>query len=401
MDDGSGGTHVGPCAPPVPCAVLIRRRRLRCARVRVCECEEPASVRGEHRVSDRSELRAVGGLEEPDGQPPTTEPPDSWPRRSPWPPMPPSRWQRTGPPGPATRTGCEQVTGTRWRGSWPGRRSALLHLHNIFSTTWMNYPAGVNLAQNTSSPLLGLLAAPITLLVSPIASVNLLCWLAFPISAGSMYFVLRRWVRWNMAAFVGGALYGFSPYMVAEASDHMNLAFVPLPPLIAMAAFECLRADKVGGRRWGIALGCLVVAQFFISPEIAATTVLILVVAAVVLALARPWHVRTWLHNGSTPLALACVIVAACLAYPFWVMVAGPYRYQGPAYAGGVSADLLGTMAPTSLQRLAPSGLSAAGSRLLSGNLTENGSYIGLPLIVLVVALVVLCWHNRWIASPR
>ena len=274
---------------------------------------------------------------------------------------------------------------------------ALLHLHNIFYTTWLNYPAGVNLAQNTSSPLLGLLAAPVTLLVNPIASVNLLCWLAFPISAGSMYFVLRRWVRWNAAAFVGGALYGFSPYVVAQASDHINLAFVPLPPLIALAAFECVRARRAGSRRWGTALGCLVVAQFFISPEIAATTVLIVILAAVVLALSRPSQVKTSLHHGITALALACVIVGVSVGYPIWAMVAGPYRYQGPAYAGGVSADLLGTLAPTSLQRFAPSGLSAAGSRLLFGNLTENGSYIGLPLTVILVVLMVLCWRHRWI----
>lgn len=274
---------------------------------------------------------------------------------------------------------------------------ALLHLHNVFYTTWINYPAGVNLAQNTSSPLLGLLAAPVTLLVSPIASVNLLCWLAFPISAGSMYFVLRRWVRWSPAAFVGGALYGFSPYVVAEASDHLNLAFVPLPPLIVLAAFECFRAGGAGSRRWGMALGGLVVAQFFVSPEIAATTVLIVVVAAVVLALARPQQVRASLHEGVTGVALACVVAGVCVAYPIWAMLAGPYRYQGPAYAGGVSADLLGTLAPTSLQRFAPSGLSAAGSRLLSGNLTENGSYIGLPLMVLLVVLLVLCWRHRWI----
>ncbi len=274
---------------------------------------------------------------------------------------------------------------------------ALNHLHNIFYTTWMNYPAGVNLAQNTSSPLLGLLAAPVTLLVNPIASVNLLCWLAFPISAGSMYFVLRRWVRWAPAAFAGGALYGFSPYVIAQARDHLNLAFVPLPPLILLAAFETMRAGSTGHRRWGIALGCLVVAQFFISPEIAATTVLVTVVAAVVLALARPHLARASLHNGLAGLALASVIIGVCVAYPIWVMFAGPYRYHGPAYAGGVSADLLGTLAPTSIQRLAPSGLSAAGSRLLFGNLSENGSYIGLPLMVLTVVLLVLCRHRRWI----
>ena len=298
-------------------------------------------------------------------------------------------------PGDPTRMQSGDRDQMAWFLAWTPY--AILHLHNIFATTWLNYPGGVNLAENTSSPLLGLLAAPVTLLVNPIASVNLLAWLAFPASAGSMYLVLRRWVRWSPAAFVGGTLYGFSPYVVAQARDHINLAFVPLPPLILLAAFETMRPGNRGSRRWGIALGCLLAAQFFISPEIAATTVLIMFVAAVALALARPHDIRASLRDGIGGLGLASVIVGVCVAYPIWVMVAGPSRYRGPAYPGGVSADLLGSLAPTSLQRFAPSGVSAAGSRLLFGNLTENGSYIGLPLIVLLAVLLAVCWRRPFV----
>src|ERR1017187_3047328 len=135
---------------------------------------------------------------------------------------------------------------------------ALLHGHDLFQTTWLNAPAGVNLAQNTSAPLLGLLTAPLTLTKGVVASVNLLLWLSYVLSAGSMFLVLRRWVRSPWAAFAGGLLYGFSPYMTGEGFNHLNLLFVPLPPLIFLACYELFIRRAGHPLRWGLVLGLLV-----------------------------------------------------------------------------------------------------------------------------------------------
>ena len=298
-------------------------------------------------------------------------------------------------PGDPSRIRAGDLDQMVWYLAWTPH--AIGHWQNLFATDWLNYPQGVNLAQNTSAPLLGLLTAPLTLTVSPIASLNLLLWLAFPLSALSMFFVLRRWVGWDLAAFVGGALYGFSPYVVAQSVDHLNLAFVPLPPLILLAAYETIRPQALHPERWGSALGALVVAQFFISPEIAATSILIVVLCAVVLAVAHRRSVVPALRANGRALLVASGIVVVGLAYPVWVMTEGPYRYQGPAYPGGVSADLLSAITPTPLQTLVPGRLASVGAHLMFGNLSENGGYIGLPLILLLVALSALCWRNRWI----
>jgi hypothetical protein len=298
-------------------------------------------------------------------------------------------------PGDPSRIRYGDLEQMTWYLAWTPY--ALLHGHNIFATTWLNYPMGINLVQNTSAPLLGLLTAPLTLLVSPIASLNLLLWLAFPLSAASMFFVLRRWVTWDVAAFVGGALYGFSPYVVTQSLDHLNLAFVPLPPLILLAAYETLRPGQEHPQRWGAALGAFLVSQFFISAEVAATTVIVTGVAMVVLVIASPRQVRLAARQGRLGLLVAVAIVAVCIAYPVWVMLAGPHRYLGPPYPGGVSADLLGTVAPTSMQQFAPGPLAQKGSKLLFGNITENGSYLGLPLLVVMAVIVVQCRHRRWV----
>jgi hypothetical protein len=298
-------------------------------------------------------------------------------------------------PGDPGRIRAGDLDQMVWYLAWTPH--AIGHAQNLFATNWLNYPAGVNLAQNTSAPLLGLVTAPLTLAVSPLASLNLLLWLAFPLSAFSMFVVLRRWVGWDFAAFLGGALYGFSPYVVTQSVDHLNLAFVPLPPLIFLSAYEIIRPRSVHPLRWGVALGVLVVAQFFISPEIAATSILVVAVCGVVLAVAQPHRVWPALRRGGPTFVLASGIAIVSVAYPVWMMMKGPSRYVGPAYPGGVSADLLSNIAPTPLQMLVPARLAAAGSHLVFGNASENGSYLGIPLVLLLILFVAVCWQNRWI----
>ncbi len=298
-------------------------------------------------------------------------------------------------PGDSNRIRAGDLDQMVWFLGWTPY--ALLHGHNLFFTTALNYPQGVNLAQNTLSPLLGLVTAPLTLLVSPIASLNLLLWAAFPLSAVSAFFVLRRWVHWEVAAFLGGALYGFSPYVVAESRDHLNLAFVPLPPLILLCIYELLRAGHERPRRWAVALGVLVAAQFFVSPEIAATTIIVAFVAVLLLAISKPRDVGPALRRAIRGLSVAVFIFGVAVAYPAWVMLAGPYRYRGPAYPGGINGDLLGPVLPTTMQRFAPGSLAAEGSKLLFGNVSENGAYLGLPLLLLLAIFVVLAWRRPWI----
>ena len=105
---------------------------------------------------------------------------------------------------------------------------ALRHGLSFFHTGFLDYPLGVDLANNTSVPLLGLLAAPVTVLLGPIAAFNILLRLAFASSSASMFLVLRNWCRWP-AAFVGGLAYGFGPYMVTQGQNHLNLVFADDP----------------------------------------------------------------------------------------------------------------------------------------------------------------------------
>jgi hypothetical protein len=274
---------------------------------------------------------------------------------------------------------------------------ALLHGHSLFATNALNYPTGVNLAQNTLSPLLGILAAPLTLAVNTVAAVNLLLWISFVLSAASMFFVLRRINVHGFAAFWGGAFYGFSPYIVCQAVGHLDLAFEPLPPWILWSVYELFRPDQ-SRRIWpGCRLGILVAAQALISAEVALTTVLVGAIALVAVAVPHPRAIAPVLRGAAPGLMVGIAIVCAVYAYPLYVMAAGPYRYSGPAYPGGVNADLLGAVLPTELQRLAPGSWRMHGSSLMGGNTSENGSYLGIPLLILMATFTVVYRRRAWV----
>ena len=133
----------------------------------------------------------------------------------------------------------EDIFQTAWFLEWTPY--ALLHGKNLFETNAINYPVGVNLAQNTGIPLLGLVTAPLTLAVNPIASENLLRFFGFALSAYAAYWVLRKFTTWIPAAFVGGA-----PLRVLAVHAHPGehppqLDVRPLPAAHPLRAVRAVR----------------------------------------------------------------------------------------------------------------------------------------------------------------
>jgi len=302
-----------------------------------------------------------------------------------------------GDPSRLVRCACGDPVQQSWFLGWVPW--ALLHGHNPFLTNWFDYPSGVNLAANTEMPLLGLLAAPLSLTAGSVASYGLLLYLAYPLSAASAFFVLRRWTGSNFGAFCGGLLYGFSPYMVGQGLSHLNLVFVPLPPLIFLALHETAVAQRSSARRWGVLLGVLITAQYLISPEVLATVGVLSALAVVVLMAARFRSIdRARVAHLAHALLPGLGIPLVILAYPVYLLVAGPGHLNGPAFPldNIWRADLVGMVVPTTSQLVAPSSVLRFGDTL-GGSSWENGSYLGIPLLLLVLACIVRYWRHPWI----
>ena len=269
---------------------------------------------------------------------------------------------------------------------------ALFHGHNPFFTNFMDYPSGVNLATNTLASPLGLAASPMTLLLGPVATYNLLLRLALAASATSMCLVLRTWTKWWPAAFAGGLLYGFGSFMAEQGQWHLSLAFAPLPPLILWCLNELLVARRRSPRRVGILLGLLCAVQFLIHAESLADCALIGVIGVLVLAIAHRGEAVDWARTRLPGLGWATVCFGVICAYPIWLLVAGPRHITGPIspiwYISQDHSDLLSPVRRNVVMHMVTANGGAYMSHGVQLDFVNNTDYLGLPLAVLIVIIV-------------
>jgi hypothetical protein len=273
----------------------------------------------------------------------------------------------------------------------------LFHGLNPFFTLGANFPYGANLASNTSMPLLGLIASPITLTEGPVAAFNAMVILGFFLSAAAMFYVLRKCVRFRPAAFFGGLVYGFGPFMIGQGYDHPFLTFEPLPPLIVAVSWELVVRRHWSARRSGLLLGLLCSAQFLVSAEVLADVALLVALGVVVLALRNYRLVAERWRHVVAGLGWALLPLLVFAGYPIGYLTFGPEHLLGspqPFEIASYRADLLGPVIPTILERLGPVSWKALGSRFGGGNFVENGNYLGAPLVVATLA-------TTWFARRR
>jgi hypothetical protein len=250
----------------------------------------------------------------------------------------------------------------------------------------------VNLMDNTAAPLLGLVFAPVTWLLGPFASLSLAVRLAFALSATSMCFVLRRWTQWWPAAFIGGLVYAFSPFMVGQAQAHLFLTFVPLPPIM-LALVDELVVRRRHVVRKGALLGAVAAAQLLISPEVLAMSGVAATAGLAAMAIRHPVAARERWREVNRGLAAAAASLLALAAYPLWVYLRGPYHVTGPQHLISNLQEyhdaVESLIAPTILQRFGTSGMFATGNSLTANNPVEHTAYLGFPLLCLLVLAAV------------
>ncbi len=276
---------------------------------------------------------------------------------------------------------------------------AVLHGHPSLSTSLINEPYGVNLIGNPSVGFPALLVMPITLLAGPVTAYYSAITLALAASATACYALLRRLTDWWGAALVGGLAFEFSPYMVGAASQHLHLAFVAIPPLVVLVVYELLvPRTSLRPEILGLVLALLVIAQFFTSTEILGTTAVMMILTLGVAAIFQRAARRPLgppARRLARASAVAAVVAGGVLAYPAWFAVSGPQHVHGLASpALPFRADLAGVVVPTSLQAIAPSWAVHLSSHFVEGNVAENGSYLGLPLLLVCVGGAIWLWRR-------
>jgi hypothetical protein len=270
--------------------------------------------------------------------------------------------------------------------------------HLSFLTDKIYVPTGVNVLDNASVPILGVLAAPLTALVGPVVVFDIALRLAFVLSATVFYLVLRRLDLSRAGSFLGGLLYGFSPYMVHAGRTYVFLALVPLPPLIFLLVYEHLRRaahdDRPGfvETLWrGSLIGLIVVAQFFISAEIALTTALVLTCTLAVVGLSQLRHPRRLVVYLTATAGLSAVVAAIAgplLAYPAWVLLDGPQHVaRGLQHTPGIDWSRVIWPEDRGFAAWLLPHVHLSGVR----SLNAEGYLVGIPMILLAAVAAIVC----------
>lgn len=266
-------------------------------------------------------------------------------------------------------------------------------------TVQMNWPDGVNGAWNTGALGLTVPLAPITWLWGPVVAYNVAI-IASPVAASLAAALFLTRFADRLPAFIGAALYGFSPYLIAQAGGHLNLSFAVLPPLVAAFLWQAAVGPGGGAARarvaalvpWGVLLGGAIGWQFYMSSELLAGTFLaaltgVLAIAAVLRRRILPRLVPTLAASG------AAVVTALLLASPLLMTMANaPNRPDGAIRPHGVwNNDLADLVVPP---LFAPGhGLVPDIPRVLHIDPAEIGGYVSVAWLVVAVWAVVR--HRR------
>ncbi len=300
-------------------------------------------------------------------------------------------------PTSTTTCGCGDTSLMTWFLAWPAH--AISHGLSPLYSTDLFHPGGVNLLANTAEVGLGVPLAPVTWLFGPIASLNVALTLSPALSALAMFVLLQRWVTWSPAAFLGGLLYGFSPFVLTALTDgHLMLGFAAIPPLIVACLDELLVRQRRRPVPVGVLLGVLVALQLFVGTEVLAIAAVTAGIAAVLLAVAallRPDAVRGRLRYGTIGLGSAAGTSALLLAYPTWFALAGPAHLSGGIWGPDSEISQFGTTLGQLTWPSAPSAQLLALAHRFGGYQapTRSAVYFGIGLFA-VLGAGVLVWHR-------
>jgi hypothetical protein len=272
---------------------------------------------------------------------------------------------------------------------------AASHGLNPLLSTSMNAPTGFDLLWPDPFSIPLILFWPVTALFGATVTYNLVITLSLALASFFAYLVIRRWVPGVVAAACGGLLYGFSPYMTGQMLGHISLVLAGVtPPLALMLLDEIVVRQRRSPRTLGLLAALLAVVQFFISQEILLTEILAAALVTIVLALTHRDLIRSHIGFVARTLGAAAVPAVILLAYPTWLQFLGPGHVltSGAIHGNDIYVtNALNFVVPSVAQLISPPVATGISSHF-SGNASEWDAYLGIPLVLLLIAATVRFW---------
>jgi len=257
--------------------------------------------------------------------------------------------------------------------------------HNPLFTDYLSFPNGVNLMWNTSMIFPALVLWPVTAVFGPVAAYNLLITAGLALSAWFGFLASRRVIDNPQACFIAGLLYGFSPALIAQALGHPHVVVALFPPIALLLGHEILVRRRMNPVVAGAMAGVAAALQLLTGEELLAMTLLVAAIGVAVLALLHRDQLAPLLPMAAKAAGAAIVSFGLIAGYPLAFQFFGPQVVSGDVQKPDVYvSDLLAFLVPSNLIHF-------------TGNTTENGAYIGLPLLVLFIAGLVIGRKQGWV----
>jgi len=258
------------------------------------------------------------------------------------------------------------------------------------SVIWQ--PEGIDLAWSTSVPFLALLASPITLLGGPVLTYNVLTLLAPVLAALSAYVLCLYLTGHPAAAILGGLLYGFSTYGMSESLAQLNLDFTAALPCVLLVVLARLD-DRLSRRQAAGLAALLLAAQFYISLEILATTVLFGGIGwGMALSLLPARRTQLWrlVTDGFLTAGLTVILVLPFL----WDILTTPRGTKIPINWSYMFAARTGNMLVTTPRIMFNAPGARFGSASWLGHIPQYDFTTGLPLVILTGWYLAAVWRQ-------
>ncbi len=248
-----------------------------------------------------------------------------------------------------------------------------LHSNQVFA------PSGVNLAWSAFVPGPALVTWPVTALLGPLASLNLLLVMAPALAAWAAYLMCNRLIHRFVPSLAGGYLFGFSAYFAGNMVGFVNLMLIFPVPLLVYLVIRRVEGS-LGAVAFVAGFAALLVGLFSVSTELFGTATMFGAVAfAGAIAFAGSIR-RRLLHTSA--LVLLAGGIAAVVLFPYLrdVVAQAP---AGPLHAPDkMAADLWSFVVPPNDIRLGGDTFAPLLKRLTVRNPL---GYVGVPVLVMLL----------------
>lgn len=271
---------------------------------------------------------------------------------------------------------------------------ALSHGLNPFISHTILNPIGVNLVWSPAYAFTAsLLMFPVTVIFGPIVSYNMLTLLSPALSAFTAFLLCKYLSKNTIPALMGGYIYGFSSYEIGQLLGHLNLFTIFLIPLIILIC-TLFYQNKVNKFLFLTILIILLILQFGFSLEIFTTLTFFGYISLIIafIFINQQDRKKIIILGGWVIISyiITMIILLPFLYYLYLGLHLIPTIFNDTSF---YSSDLLNFIIPTPITWLGGNQFSHIASKF-SGNFSEEGAYIGIPLIFISYLYIKEFWHT-------